>query len=91
MPIVVGSPSNASYNNVYLYGLGISKVIGFTEFYGSFEGRSDTISGAQSPQEIHAGTFHVLNKDYAVKGSTFVGLNNGGPNFGFDVGVVRWF
>ncbi len=89
--IVVGSPSNVSYNDVYLYGLGISKVFGFTELYGSLEGRSATVSGAQSPQEIHAGVFHVLNKDYAIKTSTFVGLNNGGPNFGFDAGVVRWF
>jgi hypothetical protein len=89
--IKVGSPSNVTYNDVYLYGLGISKVFGFTELYGSFEGRRAAISSSQNPQEIHAGIFHVLNKDYAIKGSTFVGLNNGGPSFGFDAGVVRWF
>jgi hypothetical protein len=89
--IKVGSPSNITYNDVYLYGLGISKVFGFTEPYGSFEGRRALVSGAQNPQEIHAGIFHVLNKDYAIKGSTFVGLNNGGPNFGLDIGIVRWF
>jgi hypothetical protein len=89
--IKVGSPSNVNYNDIFLYGLGISRVIGFTEFYGSFEGRSATIPGAQNPQEIHAGIFHVLNKDYAIKGHTFFGLNNGGPSFGFDAGVVRWF
>ena len=89
--IKVGSPSNVTYNDIYLYGLGISKVFGFTELYGSFEGRRAAVPGAQNPQEIHAGIFHVLNKDYAIKGSTFVGLNNGGPGFGFDAGVVRWF
>lgn len=89
--IIVGSPSNVTYNNVYLYGLGISKVLGFTELYASFEGRRNTVPGAQNPQEIHAGIFHVLNKDYAIKGNTFVGLNNGGPDFGFEAGVVRWF
>jgi hypothetical protein len=61
--IIVGSPPNITYNNMHLYGFGISKIIGFTELYCSFEGRSATVSGAQSPQEIDAGIFHVLNKD----------------------------
>jgi hypothetical protein len=89
--IIVGSPPNVTYNDIYSYGVGISKVFGFTELYGAFEGRSAAVSGAQSPKEIHAGIFHVLNKDYAIKGHTFVGLNNGGPDFGFDAGIVRWF
>jgi hypothetical protein len=89
--IKVGSPSNVSYNDIYLYGLGISKVFGFTELYGSFEGRRAAISGSQNPQEIHAGILHVLNKDYAIRGSAFKGLNNGGPDFGMDFGIVRWF
>jgi hypothetical protein len=71
--------------------VGISKIFGYTELWGSFEGRRATLSGAQDPQEIHVGMFHVLNKDYAIHGSTFVGLNDGGPNFGLDLGVVRWF
>jgi hypothetical protein len=71
--------------------LGISKVFGFTELYGSFEGRRAAISGSQNPQEIHAGILHVLNKDYAIRGSAFKGLNNGGPDFGMDFGIVRWF
>ena len=89
--IKTGSPSDITYNDVYLYGVGISKIFGFTELYASFEGRRALVPGAQNPEEIHVGAFHALNKDYAIKGSTFVGLNNGGPNFGLDVGVVRWF
>jgi hypothetical protein len=87
----VGSPSYVNYNDVFLYGFGVSKVFQYTELYVSFEGRNALVSGERNPQEIHAGIFHVLNKEYAIKGSTFVGLNNGGPSFGLDTGVVRWF
>jgi hypothetical protein len=55
------------------------------------EGRRATIPGAKNPQEINAGFFHVLNADWAVKGGTFAGLNKGGPDFGTDFGIVRWF
>ncbi len=49
------------------------------------------VSGAKNPQEINVGFFHILNKDYSIKGSTFVGLNNGGPDFGLNLGLVTWF
>jgi len=80
--IKVGSSPNVTYNDIFLYGFGISKIFGFTELYVSFEGKRATIPDTQNPQEIHAGIFHVLSKDYAIKGHTFVGLNNGGPDFG---------
>jgi hypothetical protein len=89
--IKTGEPANIAFNDVYLYGVGISKVFGFTDLYASFEGRRAMVPGAENPREIHAGFFHALNSDYAVKASTFFGMNNGGPDFGFDAGVVRWF
>jgi hypothetical protein len=89
--IKVGEPSNVSYNDIYLYDVGISGVFGFTELYAFFEGRQAVVPGAKNPQEITVGLFHVLNAEYAVKGSTFLGLNNGGPDFGFNLGLVRWF
>ncbi len=36
------------------------------------------VSGAKNPQEINVGLFHILNKNYSIKGSSFAGLNNGG-------------
>lgn len=89
--IKVGEPAGIVYNDVYLYGMGISKLLDATEVYLSFEGSRAMVPGAQDPREIHAGAFHVLNTDYAVKGSAFAGLNNGGPDFGFEAGIVRWF
>ncbi len=89
--IKVGEPSGVTYNDVYSYGFGISKVFGFTELYAFIEGRRAMIPGAQDPEEVSVGFFHVLNADYTIKGSAFKGLNNGGPDFGANLGVVRWF
>lgn len=89
--IKVGEPTSVNYNDVYLYGIGISQIINSTELYTSFEGRRATIPGQKNPQEINVGFFHVLNADYAVKGNTFAGLNKGVPDFGLSFGVVRWF
>jgi hypothetical protein len=89
--IKVGDPPLINFNDIYLYGIGISRIFGNTELLASFEGRRAIIPGAQNPQEINVGFFHVLNVDWAVKGGTFAGLNKGGPDFGLNFGVVRWF
>ncbi len=89
--IKVGDPSGINYNDIPLYGVGISRVFGRTEGAVSFEGRRAMVSGTQDPQEINVGFFHVLTADYAVRGNSFKGLNNGGPDFGMDFGIVRWF
>ena len=89
--IKAGDPPQTNYNDVSLYGVGISRVFGGTNLSASFEGRRALIPGAKNPQEINVGFFHVLTEEYAVKGGTFVGLNDGGPDFGLNLGVVRWF
>ena len=89
--IFVGSPSNVNLNNVYVYDIGYARIFSLTEVLVWYEGRGAMVSGAKDPQEINVGFFHILNKDYSIKGSSFVGLNNGGPDFGFNLGIVRWF
>ncbi len=89
--IKVGDPPLVNYNDIYLYSAGISRIFGFTELSAYFEGRRASIPGAKDPQEITIGFFHVLNADFAIKGSAFSGLNDGGPDFGFNAGIVRWF
>jgi hypothetical protein len=89
--IKVGQPPSVTYNDIYLYGIGISRQFGRTELNASFEGRRAVVPGAKNPQEVNGGFFHVLNADYAIKGGVFAGLNKGGPDFGLNLGVVRWF
>lgn len=89
--ISVGDPPRIKYNDIYLYGVGISRIFGFTELAAYFEGRRASVPGALAPQEITIGFFHVLNADFTIRGSAFSGLNDGGPDFGFNAGIVRWF
>jgi hypothetical protein len=89
--IKVGDPPQTTYNDISLYGVGISRVWGRTNLSASFEGRRATVPGVKNPQEINLGFFHVLNADYAIKGGTFFGLNDGGPDFGLNAGIVKWF
>ncbi len=89
--ILVGNPSGVSLNDIYLYDIGYTRIFTGTELSVWYEGRRATVSGAKNPQEINVGFFHILNLDYSVKGNAFVGLNNGGPDYGLNFGVVRWF
>lgn len=86
-----GSPSGTDVNDVYVYDVGYARMFTRTEVSAWYEGRRSLIPGAKNPQEINVGFFHILNLDYSVKGSSFAGLNNGGPDFGLNLGIVRWF
>ncbi len=89
--IITGNSSSFNYNDIYLYGVGVSKVFGRTDLYASLEGRRSTVPGADNPLELNFGFFHLLSKEYSLKGSTFFGLTDGSPDFGVNLGLVRWF
>lgn len=89
--IITGDPSSFNYNDIYLYGVGVSKVFDRSDLFASLEGRRSAVPGADNPLELNFGFFHLLSKDYSLKGSTFFGLNDGGPDFGLGLGIVRWF
>jgi hypothetical protein len=89
--IKTGRSISVSFNDLFLYGAGVSRIVGFNEPYLSLEGRSAIVSGAQNPLELHMGLFRLMNLNYALKGGVFTGFNNGGPRLGFECGLVRWF
>jgi hypothetical protein len=89
--IKVGDPPSINFNDIYLYGIGMSKVFGRTNVSASLEGRRSAVPGVGNPREIHVESFHVLNAHYSLDAETFVGLTDGGPDFGLSLGVVRWF
>lgn len=86
-----GDPPGLDYHNSFSYGFGLSRRFARTTVYGAYDHRQAVLSGFENPQEVSAGFFHILNIDYAVKGQLFVGLNNGGPDGGGSLGIVRWF
>ena len=89
--IKVGDPSGQNLDDVLLYGLGLSGMRGSTHLYGSVEGRTASVPGADAPLETNVGFLHPLNPRHWVKGSAFIGLSDGGPRFGASLGFVQWF
>lgn len=89
--IKVGDPPGADLDDVLLYGVGLAGARGATRLYGSLEGRTASVPGADDPLEVNAGFFHPLNPRHWMKGSAFVGLNDGGPDWGVSLGFVQWF
>jgi hypothetical protein len=88
--IIVGDSPSVNYRDVYLYGAGFAKIFGMNEVVLSLEGRRSAFPAEENPREIHAGFFHVLSRDYSVKARTFVGLNDGGPDSGIHLSIIRW-
>jgi hypothetical protein len=88
--VKIGDPSFYDYNDIYVYGLGITKMYAKTGIYASLEGRRSMISGVHNPQEFNLGFFHELIENYSLMGNTFFGMNDGGPDFGLDISFVRW-
>jgi hypothetical protein len=89
--IKVGDPAGLNYNDSPSYGGGVSYIFSKTNVSAWFEARRSIIPGATNPQEIYVSLFHVLSRKVALKGGMFFGLNKGGPDFGLNVGIVRWF
>jgi hypothetical protein len=89
--IRIGDAPGADFNDVYVYGMGYARMFTRTELSAWYEGRRSLIPDSKNPQEISIGFFHIVNQDYSIKGNSFVGLNNGGPDLGLNLGLVRWF
>jgi hypothetical protein len=89
--IITGNSSSFNYNDIYLYGVGVSKIFGRTDLYASLEGRRSSVAGAANPLELNLGFLRFLSKDYSLKGNTFFGLTDGSPDFGVSLGILRWF
>lgn len=88
--IAVGSPEGVTYDNVIPYGISVRHRFGRTNVYTSLQGQTSAVPGLQNPLEWNLGFFHVLNADYVIHASGFVGLSDGSPAVGIQAGFVRW-
>jgi hypothetical protein len=88
--IKVGDPAGQDYNDVTLYGAGVSGTQGGTRLYASLAERRALIAGADNPLEVYVGFFHLFGRRMAIRGTAFAGLNDGGPEYGASLGFVQW-
>ena len=87
----VGEPTGVSYDNVVSYGIGANRSFARTNVFVSLQGQTSAVPGGTAPLEFDAGFFRMLSLDYVVIAHAFVGLSDGSPDDGMEIGVVRWF
>lgn len=86
-----GLDDSAGLRDVFLYGAQLSGAVHRARWYASLDGRTPLVHGARAPLEIGAGGLYALRGAYFLKGSAFIGLNEGGPATGLGLGLVRVF
>jgi hypothetical protein len=89
--VVNGDSGTQDYRDVPYYGIGLSSLGAHGAVYTALSGRGASVNGADDPLELSAGGWRRLGGDRAFTVTGFVGLNDGGPDFGATVGVVQWF
>ncbi len=88
--INTGESTDYAYRDVILYGIGASTHVKHIDLYTSFERRRSLIPGDENPREINVGFFWAWNRNFAIRGNTFTGMNDGGPDFGLTLGLIFW-
>lgn len=86
-----GDSSTVNYDNVFSYGIGINRGFSRSNVFAALQGRTSALPGGTDPLEIDAGVFYLLSLNYVMIVDGFIGLSDGSPDGGIDVGFVRWF
>jgi len=89
--INTGDTAAIRYDNSFLYGVSFFKMINRFGNYVSLEGRSATIENTKDPLEIQLGTFYAVNLQDMLTGNIMIGLTDGSPDFGINIGLRHWF
>lgn len=89
--IVTGDSAIQQYEDIFVYGLGVSKMIAPWYVYGSLDGRQQTLDNGDDPLELSGGFFYQIKPARFVKMEGFVGLSNASPDAGITFGIVNWF
>lgn len=89
--VVTGDSQVQSYEDIFVYGVGVSKMIAPWYVYTSMDGRQQTVDTGDDPLELSGGFFYQIKAGRFVKLDAFVGLSNSSPDTGITVGIVNWF
>lgn len=89
--INTGDAGDIGYNDIVLYGIGVSRTFARSGAYLSLEGRGATLEGVDDPLGLYVGAFHALDAAHMIRGSAFAGLSDGSPDYGVLVAWVQWF
>ena len=89
--IITGDSPTQKYEDVLVYGAGLSKFIIPWYFYGSVEGRQKLLATESDLLDLNAGFFYQLKTQQFLKAEGYIGLNSSTPDYGISIGIVNWF
>ena len=89
--IVTGDSPQQSYEDILVYGIGLSRRINKWYVYGSLDGRQQVLGSGDDPLELSGGLLYQIKAAQFIKAEGVVGLNDGSLDYGLAVGVVNWF
>ncbi|MDD3762928.1 MAG: hypothetical protein VYC42_16665 [Pseudomonadota bacterium] len=88
--IVTGEHGSDDLRNVALGGVAVSGRFGRSYGYAGVEARSAAVRGGDAAVEPQFGLLRPLGRNLLFKGTAFVGLTDGGPDYGVSLGLARW-
>jgi len=86
-----GDPLNINYSNTPLYGIRVARYFGLTSAYLSIQKSKALVNTNNDPVSFSGGLYHMLNLQYTFRGQISFGLSDGSPDYGLNLGLVRWF
>lgn len=89
--IVVGNPSGGTYKNVSHFSLSLFKRFHNVGANVYMNYRSAVIEGAHDAVESGVSAYYVLSNNLGISGDAYAGLTEGSPDYGLQLGIVRWF
>jgi len=89
--IVTGDSQAQLYKDIFVYGIGLSKIISPWYIYGNLDGRQQTLDTGDDLLEASIGVLYQVKPEQFLKLEGFVGLSNTSPDSGMSIGIVNWF
>lgn len=89
--IITGDSAIQSYEDIVVYGAGLSQYVNPWYIYGSLDGHQQTLATGSAPLELSAGLLYQIKLAQFLKAEGFIGLNNDSPDFGLAIGLINWF
>jgi len=89
--IVAGNPPGGNYKNVAHFSLNLFKRFRYVGASVYLNYRSAAIEGADEAIESGITAYYVMSGNLGFSADAYGGLTDGSPDYGFQLGIVRWF
>ena len=85
-----GDSDTVNYNDIFNYSISLYKNFQRLGIYTSLEQSESIINDTDDPAALYLGGFYFITSDVSIITDTFIGLNDGSPDYGVKLGFVKW-